>query len=164
MRIVQAVLAVLLAGFTSAQDSPRVLKAGTEVKLVFAQSLSSKHAVTGERVELRVAQDVPVDGRVVVPAGTRVLGTVKTGKQKEKYGNAKVLLISFDCIIAGGTRILLTGERRWKASSNVAGETAATIGFGVAGLLLARSGRVVAVPEGTAVSAFVAEDVDLGIE
>jgi len=136
-----------------------ILKSGTEVKLVFAQSVSSKHAAKGEKVELRVAEDIRVDHMVVVPAGARVLGTVVQGKKNEKYGNSKDLAVSVDYIAVKGKRIKLTGERKQKPQTNVGSATAATIGFGLTGLMVYMSQREAWIREGTPANGYVAEDV-----
>jgi len=143
-------------------DAPlddKILKAGTEIKLVFAQALSSKHATIGEKVELRVAVDVAVDQIVVVPAGARVLGTVVQGKKNEKYGNSKDLAVSVDYIVTRGKRIKLTGEKKQKAKTDVGAATAATIGLGLSGLMIYMSQREAWIREGTQATGYVAEDV-----
>jgi hypothetical protein len=136
-----------------------ILRSGTEVKLMFAQSLSSKHATMGEKIELRVEEDVRVDHTVVVPADARVLGTVVHGKKNEKYGNSKDLAVSVDYIVVKGTRIKLTGEHQQKAKTNIGSATAATIGLGLSGLMIYMSQREAWIREGTSAKAYVAEDV-----
>jgi hypothetical protein len=136
-----------------------VLRSGTGVTLTFAQSLSSKHATMGEKVELRVEEDVKVDHTVVVPAGARVLGTVVQGKKNEKYGNSKDLAVSVDYIVVKGKRIKLAGEQQQKAKTNIGSAAAATIGLGISGLMIYMSQREAWIREGTSAKAYVAEDV-----
>jgi hypothetical protein len=136
-----------------------ILRSGTAVTLTFAQSLSSKHATMGEKVELRVEENVKVDHIVVVPAGARVLGTVVQGKKNEKYGNSKDLAVSVDYIVVKGKRIKLTGEHQQKAKTNIGSATAATIGLGLSGLMIYMSQREAWIREGTSAKAYVAEDV-----
>jgi hypothetical protein len=136
-----------------------ILRSGTEVKLMFAQSLSSKHATVGEKIELRVEEDVNVDHIVVVPAGARVLGTVVQGKKNEKYGNSRDLAINVDYIAVKGKRIKLNGEQQQKAKTNIGSATAATIGLGLSGLIIYMSQREAWIREGTPAKAYIAEDV-----
>jgi hypothetical protein len=136
-----------------------ILKSGTEVRLTFAQNLSSKHATMGEKVELRVAEDVRIDHTVVVPAGARVLGTVVQGKKSEKYGNSKDLAVSVDYIVVKGRRIKLAGEQQQKAKTNLGSATAATIGLGLSGLMIYMSQREAWIREGTTAKGYIAEDV-----
>ncbi len=136
-----------------------VLKAGTAVKLVFAQSLSSKHVVTGEKIELRLAEDLKVGDEVVVAKGARVLGTVTQGKKDEKYRKSKNLMVRVDYIVAGDKRIKLTGEQSQKGTVSSGAVTAATIGFGLSGLLFALDQKEAWIKEGTPIIGEVAEDV-----
>lgn len=159
---VRAVRLLLLAVVLLASDAEaQVLPAGTEVKLSFAQSLSSKHAVQGERVELRVAEDVVWDESVVIPAGARVLGTVTVGKRKEKYGFGPGLAITLDYIVTPDRRIPLTGREAWSRKGDTGGDIASGFFFGLGGYLISHGRRVARVEEGTIVTAFTAEDVPL---
>lgn len=136
-----------------------ILRSGTVVNLVFAQSLSSKHAVMGERVELRVSEDVRVDRTVIVSEGARVLGTVVQGKKNEKYGNSKNLAVRVDYIVVKGRRIHLTGEQQQKPKTNIGSATAATIGLGLSGLMIYMNNREAWIREGAPAVGYVAEDV-----
>jgi hypothetical protein len=62
-----------------------VLKKGTEVKIAFAQSLSSKHATIGEKVELRVTEDVRVAEKVAIPKGARAIGLYRCKRKKNSF-------------------------------------------------------------------------------
>ena len=75
-----------------------------------AETLTSKHAYIGQRVELQVADDVIVGGALLIPKSTRVLGTVTAGKKEEgKKDNPKTVAIQVDYIRLGDRRILPTG-------------------------------------------------------
>jgi hypothetical protein len=136
-----------------------VLPAGTEVKLQFAQSLSSKHVTTGEKVELRVAEEVKVCESVVIRKGARAIGIVTQGKKNEKYGNAKELAIRVDYIVAGKQRIKLTGEKRQKPKTDAGSATAAALALGVTGLIIYMGNREAWIREGSEVVGYSAEDV-----
>ena len=131
----------------------------TEVKIVFAQSLSSKHATMDEKIELRVAQDVMADGRVAIPKGARVIGTVTTGKKNEKYGNSKTLAVRIDYIALKDRHILLTGVKEQKPKTNIGAAATATVGLGISGLMIYMNQRESWIHEGTEVVGYVAEDV-----
>lgn len=138
-----------------------LLKKDTEVNVVFAQSLSSKHAVIDEKVELRVAEDVISAGIVVIPRGARVIGTVTTGKKNEKYGNSKTVAVRVDYVLLKDKRIPLTGAREQRPDTNVGAAAAATVGLGVSGLLIYMNQRESWIREGTKATGYVAEDVIL---
>ena len=147
----------------STADVPKTLKLqrDTEIKLRMAQSLSSKSAVIGERVELAVADDVVVDGLVVVPKDTRVLGTVKIGKKREKVENSHDLLIEIDYIAMSGKHIKLGGRQASSGKVNKGAAVASTAVLGLSGLMLAMDARTAKIAEGTIVDAWVDEDVEL---
>ena len=142
-------------------EVPELLKAKTEVKLIFAQSISSKHAFTGEKVELRLADDVKVGDLVVIAKGARVLGTVVQGKKNEKRGNSKDLAVSVDYILVNGKKVKLTGMQEQKAKTNAGAATASAIAFGLGGLLIYMDSRESWIREGTPVKGYIAEDVEL---
>lgn len=135
------------------------LKSGTEVNLVFAQSLSSKHATMGEKVELRVANDVKVGPTVVIPTGARAIGTVVQGKKNEKYGNSKTVAVKVDYVVVRGKRIMLSGERVQKPKTDAGAATAAAVAFGVSGLMIYMNNREAWIREGAPATGYVAEDV-----
>lgn len=58
-----------------------VVPAGTRVPLVMINSISSKHSEPGDPVYLESVYPVVVDGRIMVPAGTNVSGTVIHSKR-----------------------------------------------------------------------------------
>lgn len=144
-------------------EPPKMVKVArdTEVKLRMAQSLSSKHAVIGERVELTVAEELAVDGWVVVPKGTRVLGTVKVGKKRERVDNSHDLLVEIDYIAMSGKHVKLGGRQAGQGKVNKGAAVASTAALGLSGLLLAMDARTAQIPEGTIVKAWVDEDVEL---
>ncbi len=136
-----------------------LLRKDTEVKIVFAQSLSSKHATIDEKVELRIAENVMAGDSVAVPKGARVIGTVTMAKKNEKYGNSKNLAVRIDYIALKDKKILLTGVKEQNPKSNVGVATAATIGLGISGLMIYMNQRESWIHEGTQVVGYIAEDV-----
>jgi type IV secretory pathway VirB10-like protein len=73
-----------------------VLPEGTELTVRLERPLSSRTAHVEDRVEATVARPVYVDGRMVVPAGARVLGTVTQVEPAQKPVRGGRLNISFD--------------------------------------------------------------------
>ena len=160
----RALAVVLCCGTCLAQERPPAqvrLARDTPIALRFAQSLSSKHAVVGERVEMTVADDLVVTGWVVVPKGTRVLGTVTVGKKKEKAGNSHDLALEVDYLAMGDRHVKLGGRQVAKGRTSVDAEVASTIFLGLTGYFLSREARAATIPEGTLLMAWVDEDVDL---
>jgi len=138
-----------------------LLKEGTEVNLKLAQKLSAKSAVVGEPVELVLASDLKVGDVIVVKEGARVLGTVVAGKESEKKRNeAHQLAMRVDFLRAGDAKIRLRGQKDAEGKRNKDAMIAGTIFLGLSGLL-ATSGRHYTIPEGSPVTAYVDEGVEL---
>ena len=160
-------LLVLLAasvGTTVAQTSIELvmLPKDTPIKLKMAQTLTSKHAYVGERVELVVADDIVMEDLLLVPRGTRVLGTVNFGKQKEgAKNNPHRVVIQIDYIRHGERRILLSGMHSEKGKVDKGNVAAGAVLLGLSGVFLAMDSVTAEIKEGTEVNALVAEDVEL---
>lgn len=155
--LVPLLFAVSLLAQSPAELVP--LAKGTEIKLKMAQTLTSKHTYIGERVELKVAEDVVVGGALLVPRNTRVLGTVHVGKAKEgDRKNPHQVVIQIDYIRLGDRRIPLSGMHSNKGKVDKSTVIASSIFFGLTGALIAMDSRTGQIPEGTEVTATVAED------
>jgi hypothetical protein len=138
-----------------------LLREGTEVTLKFAQKLSGKSTFVGEPVELVLAQDLKVGDAVVAKQGARVLGTVVAGKESEKKRKeARELAMRVDFLKAGNKKIKLRGEKAAEGKRNKNAMVEGTVFLGLSGLLMT-SGKHYEIPEGSLVTAYVDEDVEL---
>ena len=72
--------------------------AGTEITVTLLEPVSSQASRPGEVFQAEVAQDVVVDGRVALPAGARVTGTVTEAQALRKIGGRARLALSFDAV------------------------------------------------------------------
>lgn len=87
------------------------LPANTRVAIELMENLSSSLSRMGETVWFRVAEDVSVEGQIVVPRGTPVKATirqVKAGSSFGAQGTIDVALVSAD--LDGGPRVPLIGQ------------------------------------------------------
>lgn len=162
--LLACILLNLLGGSAIAQSSANLvlLSKGTEINLKMAQTLTSKHAYVGERVELQVVGDVVVDGALLVPKNTRVLGTVHVGKAEEgDRTNPHQVVLQIDYIRLGDRRIALSGMHSDKGKVNKGTLVASSVFFGLTGALIAMNSRTGEIKEGVEVKALVAEDVSL---
>ena len=73
--------------------------AGTRVLLALVNEVSTKRAKDGDRVYLRTDSPVAVDGRVVIPRGSDVAGTVTRAKKAGRVSGKGELYIRFDSLI-----------------------------------------------------------------
>src|SRR6476660_2161735 len=71
------------------QSQPKnVLQRGTEVALETVREINSNDAKVGDRFDLEVRDDVKLNGRTVIPAGTRAVGEVTVAKKKGMWGKS----------------------------------------------------------------------------
>lgn len=136
-----------------------VLKDGTEVKLRFAQDLSSKTAAEGDSVDLTLDEDLKVDGVLVARAGTRALATVTNAKKAGMMGKGGELNIRLEHMKVGDTKVRLRGSKGRQGDDKVGTAVALTVLFGPVGLL--KHGKNIDVKAGTPITAYVDEDTRL---
>lgn len=85
------------------QDAPPsaagyTLTSGTKVPLSLINSVSTKHSAEGDRVYLETVFPVLVDGRIVVPVGSYVAGTVTQIKRPGRVKGRGELYVRFDSL------------------------------------------------------------------
>jgi len=169
MRQVSALILVLLLivpqHFTFGQDAAPtppaklVLKEGTDVKLKFADDLSSKTATEGDPVNLVLDEDIKVGDVVVVRAGAKAVGTITNAKKAGMMGKAGELNMRLEHLKAGDQRVRLRGSKGKEGQGKEGTAVALTVLFGPIGLI--KHGKNVEVKAGTPLTAYVDEDVQL---
>lgn len=75
-----------------------IVGSGTRLPLVMINSVSTKHAAEGDRVYLETSFPVLVDGRIVVPPGSYVAGTITTSKRAGRVKGRSELYLRFDSL------------------------------------------------------------------
>jgi hypothetical protein len=97
-------------------------------------SLSSETARVEDRVEARVTRDVIADGRVAIPAGTRVLGDVtlveRGGKMKDK---ARLGVRFHTLVLADNTQVPFRTDAIFREGSSPGAEASRKIGGAAVG-------------------------------
>ena len=90
---------------------PRIVAAGTALKLVLQQTLSSKTAQAEDPVVTELAEDVVVDGDVLLPRGSEVRGHVVSAQRSGRVKGRARLVVSFEEVRVEGRsyRIQATG-------------------------------------------------------
>jgi hypothetical protein len=76
-----------------------VVPEGTEMTVRLEQALSSRTARVEDRFDATVARPVYVDGRIVVPDGSRVQGTVTVVERAQRPARGGRLNLSFDRLL-----------------------------------------------------------------
>jgi uncharacterized protein YodC (DUF2158 family) len=136
-----------------------MLKEGTDVKLKFAQALSSKTAAEGDAVNLVLDEDLKVGDVTVVKAGAKAVGTVTNAKKAGMMGKAGELSLRMEYLIVGDSRLKLRGSKGREGEGKVGTAVALTVLFGPIGLM--KHGKNVEVKEGTPMMAYVEQDFAL---
>jgi len=115
-------------------------------------TLSSERARIEDRVEARLVRDVRVSGRVAIPAGARVLGSVVVVERGGKMRERARLGIRFHTLaLADGSRLPITTETIYRYGDAPGNSSAAKIGGGaVAGAIL---GAIIGGGKGAAIGA-----------
>jgi len=161
-------------GYNRRTGSRFVLPEGTEMTVRLEQPLSSRTARVEDRFDATVARPVYVDGRVVVPDGSRVQGTVTVADSAQRPARGGKLSLSFDRLYLDdgstvdlGARIVQVREDIGSGGTVKQGAIGAAIGgilgkviggtkgaivgvlLGGAGGAITSSGDDVELPEGT---------------
>lgn len=133
-----------------------VLKEGTDVKLKFAQDLSSKTANDDDPVNLVLDEDLKVGDVTVCKAGAKALGTVTHAKKAGMLGKGGELNLRLEYLLVGDSRMRLRGTKGKEGEGKVGAAVALTVLFGPIGLI--KHGKNVEVKQGTPFAAYVDQD------
>jgi hypothetical protein len=105
---------------------------GTDIVLAFDQPLHDRTARDGDKVKLHVDQDVLIDGKTVIAAGTPVNGTITAVKKRARYGvNARIQMLIKPITAVDGSKLLVGYKTKTAGKGKTAGAAAATIGGAV---------------------------------
>jgi hypothetical protein len=75
-----------------------VVASGTKIPLALVNSLSTKHSGEGDRVYLQTTFPVVIGGRVIIPRGSYVAGTVTEVKRPGRIKGKGELFLRFDSL------------------------------------------------------------------
>jgi len=97
---------LIAAGVILAEDPPAapvkpaeyVIEPGTKIPLGLINSVSTKHSTEGDRVYLETVFPVMVNGRIVIPPGSYVAGTVTRVKRPGRVKGRGELFLRFDSL------------------------------------------------------------------
>ena len=133
-----------------------MLKEGTDVKLKFAQDLSSKTANEDDPVNMILDEDLKVGDVTVAKAGAKALGTITHAKKSGMMGKPGELNMRLEYVLVGDTRVRLRGTKGKEGEGKVGTAVALTVLFGPIGLI--KHGKNVEIKEGTPLAAYVDRD------
>jgi type IV secretory pathway VirB10-like protein len=111
-----------------------VIPASSVIGLQLDTSLSSERARVEDRVDARVTRDVTAGGRVAIPAGSRVIGSVTLVERGGKIKERARLGVRFHTLVfADGTELPIKTEAVFREGESPSGESARKIGGAAAG-------------------------------
>ena len=124
---------------------------GTPIRVVLGKSLSSASAHVGDAVELKVLEEVDVDGLCVIPAGATAFGIVREAEPKKRMGHGGKLGLSIDSVRMSDDK--KAAIRSYQESSGTNNSTGAVLPLA--------SGKDVVIAQGTEFTAYVDGDQHL---
>lgn len=151
---------------------PITVPSGTQLTVALDQDLSSKTAMQGQPFEARVANSIVIDGRVAVPAGSRVSGTITDViSGSRKIGATPTLGLAFDSLVLpDGERIRIDGDLVEHGASEKGRDAAKILGGAAAGAILGHqvknnnTGKILGGLLGGAVGAVAAQKTGTEVE
>ncbi|MDE2301722.1 MAG: hypothetical protein KGK11_04100 [Sphingomonadales bacterium] len=144
-----------------ATPNQAVLRVGTAVPLKMSEPLTTKQKAirVGQRFRMEVAEDIKVDGVVVIPIGSPAVGEVTDVRYKGMWGKSGHISARVLYAQVNGRQIRLSGDFDEKGTTGTGGVVAAVAFIPVAGFFT--TGTSATIPIGAGIKAFVDEDVPL---
>lgn len=139
-----------------------VLRTGTPVVLKLDEELTTKDKKLkiNQHFQMEVAEDVLVEGVVVVPAGSPAIGEITEARNKGMWGKSGHFTAQVLYLSVNGRQIRMSGTIDSKGTAGGIGAVAVSaIVFAPAGFFI--SGTNAKLPIGTPVKGFINEDVQL---
>jgi len=135
-----------------------VLAHATPVRLVLLDNVSSATATAGQAVNFEVAEDVLVEGLIVIPRGSPATGTITDAQAKRRMGKAGYVDINIDKVtLADGEKVLLIAQSHNSGDPHEGTQTPS----GAVASVMPMRGRDAIVTKGTQLDAFINGDVAL---
>jgi hypothetical protein len=135
------------------------LTEGSDVQLAFDEDVSSKTATEGDPVAFVLTDDLKVGNVIVAKAGCKAFGEVSHAEKSGMMGKPGDLSIRLDYLKVGDVKVRLRGTKGKEGESGTGSAVALTVLFGPIGLI--KHGKNIDIKKGTALKAYVADDVSL---
>jgi len=141
------------------QVTGNVLKQGTPIHLATDADMSSQDNRVGDRIDLRVLDAVSLNGRTVIPIGTRAVGEITLVRRKGMWGKSGRLEFRPLYLVLGDRQVPISARRntREKGETGTAGIVASIVVLPLAGFFV--TGTSARIPRGSTVEAELSEDL-----
>jgi hypothetical protein len=157
-----------VSAVTRTQDHQRpanekVIPDGTEFSVVTIDEITSKTAAEGDPLTFKVAQDVVVDGQVVVAKDSIVKGVVATAKKAGMMGRGGSLGIRVESVTTVDNQRLKLRSTKGKEGDDKTGTTVALVVlFGPLGFL--KKGKNAVIKRGTEIKVYTDEEKKVALK
>lgn len=143
------------------QPISNVLRAGASVPVALSEFLTTKgkNLKVGQRVQLEVAQDVLLNGRVAIPGRSPVEGVITEVRNKGMWGKSGAIHLQIKSVNINGSNIRLKGDMDSRGQTGTAGVVGAIVVLPVAGFFV--TGTSAEMPLNMPGRAFLDEDIAL---
>jgi hypothetical protein len=139
------------------QGNEVVIPDGTEFTVVTTDEISSKTANEDDPINLKVMEDVKINGQVVIAKDTLVKGVVAAAKKSGMLGRGGSLGIRIESTTTVDGQKLKLRSAKGKEGDNKTGTTVALVVlFGPLGFL--KKGKNAIIKSGTPIKVFTDED------
>lgn len=139
------------------QGNEVVIPDGTEFTVVTTEEISSKTAHEDDPINLKVQEDVKINGQVVIAKDTLVKGIVASAKKSGMLGRGGSLGIRIETTTTVDGQKLKLRSAKGKEGDNKTGTTVALVVlFGPLGFL--KKGKNAIIKPGTPIKVFTDED------
>lgn len=112
---------------------PVTIPEGTIISVSLGETLGSKTSHAGDKFTATMAAPVEVDGKVIIPAGAAVSGTVTEAKAAGRFKGGAVLALRLDTVTVKGHEHSIKTALFTQASKGKGKRSAAMIGGGAGG-------------------------------
>jgi hypothetical protein len=140
-----------------------VVPDGTEFTVVTTEEITSKTASEGDLLTFKVAEDVQIDGHVVIAKGALVKGAVSSTKKSGFFGRGGNLAIRIESTMTVDNQKTKLRSAKGKAGDDKTGTTVALVVlFGPLGFL--KKGKQAIIKPGTAIKVFTDEQKSVQVK
>lgn len=157
-----------LSAATRNQDPPKsenvkVIPDGTEFTVVTIDEITSKTAAEGDPLTFKVAEDLKIDGEVVIAKGSLVKGTVGQAKKAGMMGRGGSLGIRVESAMTVDNQKLKLRSTKGKEGDDKTGTTVALVVlFGPLGFL--KKGKNAVIKPGTEIKVYTDEEKKVALK
>ena len=150
------------------QDPPKpenlkTIPDGTEFTVVTIDEITSKTAAEGDPLTFKVAQDVVIDGQVVIAKDSLVKGVVATAKKAGMMGRGGSLGIRVESVATVDNQRLKLRSTKGKEGDDKTGTTVALVVlFGPLGFL--KKGKNAVIKPGTEIKVYTDEEKKVALK